>query len=183
VAERGRLIAEAQRSAQIEKERLLAAAAEEISKLHREGEAAIVRERATAEQAIIGRAGELAIDIAARLLGRLPPGLGLAAFLDELNQELHALPREAKEGFVSATTDHPIEVVTAVSPAKGEMEDIRRALHEVLGSEPPIAFRSDPAVIAGIELHGRTTIVRNSWRADLDRILEDLDVNKQRGRS
>jgi len=182
-AERSRLIVEARKSAEVEKERLVAVAAEEIAKLRREGEAAITRDRATAEQAIIARAGELAVDIATRLLGRLPPGLGLVAFLDGLNRELRALPREAKQGFMSATADHPIEVVTAVPPSKSEIEDVRHALQEALDSEPPIAFRSDPAVIAGIELHGRTAIVRNSWRADLDRIREELDVGRQRRRS
>jgi hypothetical protein len=33
-------------------------------------------------------------------------------------------------------------------------------------------------LIAGIELHGPATIVRNSWRADLDRIREELDRAK-----
>ena len=35
-------------------------------------------------------------------------------------------------------------------------------------------FRADPALIAGIEVHSRNTIVRNSWRADIDRIREEL---------
>ena len=56
-----------------------------------------------------------------------------------------------------------------------EMEQTRGALKEALGSEVQFEFCIDPALIAGIELHGRSTIMRNSWRADLDRIREELD--------
>ena len=60
------------------------------------------------------------------------------------------------------------------------MEHVRDAVSEALGSRLPIAFRGDVAVIAGIELHGRNTIVRNSWRADLDRIRTGLDTERHR---
>ena len=48
------------------------------------------------------------------------------------------------------------------------------ALNEAVRRELPVAFRSDPALIAGIELHGRNTIIRNNWQADLERIREEL---------
>ena len=44
--------------------------------------------------------------------------------------------------------------------------------------ELPFAFRTDPACIAGIELHSPNTIMRNSWRADLDRIRKELGRDK-----
>ena len=99
----------------------------------------------------------------------------MSAFLDGLCRELQALSSEAKASLASAAADHAIEVVTAAPLSKDEMEHVRDALKAALGSEPPFRFRTDPALIAGIELHSPNTIVRNSWRADLDRIRKELD--------
>jgi F-type H+-transporting ATPase subunit b len=178
-AERDRLIAEARKATRIEQQSLHLQAAQEIAKLRSEAAAAIARDRAAAEQAIIARASELAIEIAERLLGRLPPGIALAIFLDELCGALRALSPEARGSFTSAAVDHPIEVVTAAPLSNDEIEYIRGVLKESLGSDIPFKCRSNPALIAGIELHSRSTIVRNSWRADLDRIREELDRGKQ----
>ena len=175
-AERDRLLAEARKSAQLEKENLHAQSSQEIAKLHGEAEAAIARERTAAEQAIIARASELSLEIAQRLLGRLSSKITLSAFLDGLCQELRALSSEERESFTSVTVaDHAIEVVTAAPLSKGEMEHVRDALKGAVGSEPPFEFRIDPTLIAGIEVHSRNAIVRNSWRADLDRIRKELD--------
>ena len=57
------------------------------------------------------------------------------------------------------------------------------ALKEAFGRELPIAFRSDPSIIAGIELKGKNTIIRNSWRADLDRIRQELSRDEHLGQS
>lgn len=172
-AERDRLVAEARKSAEIEKANLLVQSSEEIAKLHSEAEATISRERTAAEQAIIARASELSVDIARRLLGRLRSRVALSAFLDELCRELRALPSEERERF-TAWTGHATEVVTAAPLSEEETAHIRDALKAAFGSELRCAFRTDPALIAGIELHSRNTIIRNSWQADLDRIREEL---------
>ncbi len=175
-AERDRLIAEARKSAQKEKANLLAQSSQEIAKLHSEAEAAIARDGIAAGQAIIARASELSVEIAQRLLGRFPSKIILSLFLDGLCQELRALSSEARDSFTSATAiDHAIEVVTAVPLSKEETGHVRDALKAALGSDLPFEFRTDPALIAGIEVHSRNAIVRNSWRADLDRIRKELD--------
>jgi F-type H+-transporting ATPase subunit b len=175
-AERDRLIAEARKSAQMEKANLLAQSSQEIAKLHSEAEAAIARDGIAAGQAIIARASELSVEIAQRLLGRFPSKIILSLFLDGLCHELRTLSSEERESLTSATVaDHAIEVVTAAPLSKGEMEHVRDALKAAVGSEPPFEFRIDPALIAGIEVHSRNAIVRNSWRADLDRIRKELD--------
>jgi len=172
-AERDRLIAEARKSAEIEKANLLVQSSEEIAKLRGEAEATITRDRTAAAQAIIARASELAVEIARRLLGRLPSKTTLSAFVGELCQTLRALPSEERERFTSAS-GHAIEVVTAAPLSEQETGHVRDALNAAFGSELPFEFRTDPALIAGIELHSRNTIVRNSWRADLGRIREEL---------
>ena len=180
-AERDQLLAEARKSAQLETVNLHAQSSQEIAKLHGEAEAAIAQERIAAEQAIIARASELSLEIGQRLLGRLSSKIILSAFLDGLCQELRALSSEGRESLTSATVaDHAIEVVTAAPLSKGEMEHVRDTLKAAVGSEPPFEFRIDPTLIAGIEVHSRNAIVRNSWRADLDRIRKELDRDEHR---
>ena len=182
--ERDRMIAEARKSAQIEKTNLLAQSSQEIAKLRSEADASIGRDRTAARQAIIARAIEVSIEIAQRLLGRLPSEITLAVFLDGLCQELRALSSEARESFTSLTAaGHKIEVVTAASLSKQETEQVLDALKAAFGSELAYEFRTDPALIAGIELHGRNSIVRNSWHADLDRIREELGRDEHPRRS
>lgn len=173
-AERDQLIAEAQQAARTERQNLLAQASREIAKLRGEAEAAIARDQAAAEQATVARASELAVDIAQRLLARLPSSDSLAAFLDGLWQKLRALSPEERTGFTSTVADRPVELVTATALSEAEIEQIPRALREMFGPDLRFALRSDPGLIAGVELHGPGTIVRNSWRADLDRIHEEL---------
>ena len=174
-AERDQLIAEARKSAKTEKDKLLAQTSQEIAKLRSEAKTAIAQDRSTAEQAIIARASELSLEIAQRLLGRLPSKLSLSAFLDGLCQEVRTLPSEARKSFTSATAaDHALEVVTATPLSEEETGHVRDALKAAFGSELPFEFRADPTLISGIELHSHHAVVRNSWRADLDRIREEL---------
>jgi F-type H+-transporting ATPase subunit b len=174
-SERDKLITEARKSAQIEKANLLAQASQEIAKLRSEAKAAIAQDRIAAEQAIIARASELSVEIAQRLLGRLPSKIALSAFLDGICQEVRALPSEARKSFTSSTAaDHAIEVVTAAPLSEEENGHVRDVLKVAFGSELPFEFRADAALIAGIELHSHHAVVRNSWRADLDRIREEL---------
>ena len=79
-AERELLIAEARKAAETEKANLLAKSSDEIAKQRIEAESAIARERATAEQAIVAHASELSIEIAQRLLKRLPVGVSFRRF-------------------------------------------------------------------------------------------------------
>jgi F-type H+-transporting ATPase subunit b len=173
-AERDRLIAAARIAAQSEKQSLIAQAIDDIAKLRGESEAKIARDRAAAERAVITRASALAVQIAQRLLGRFPPALSLAGFLDGLCRELRALSSEQKNDLIAAVIEQPVEVVTAAQLSDDQLEQVRGALKETLGSDIPFKCRVDPDLIAGIELHSRGMIVRNSWRADLERICEEL---------
>ncbi len=177
-AQRERLIAEAQAAAQLEKEKLLAQSVQEIGKLRSDEEAAIARDRMAAEQAIVSRASELSLDIARRLLMRLPPNTALSVFLDGLCQKLNALPPESKDSFAAAA-GHAIEVVAAAPLSQGEVAQVRAALDAALGAGLSLEFRSDPALIAGIELRSPGMIVSNTWQTDLDRIREELGRARQ----
>ena len=182
--ERDSLIAEARNAAQTEKQNLLAKSAQEIGKRDDEAQAAIARERAAAEAAIIDRASELSIDIAQHLLSRFPQREMLDAFVDEICREVRALSSAARERLAAAAaTGHPIEIVTAAPLSGGETQHVRVALEKAFGVELPLVFRSDPAIISGIELNGTNTIIRNSWRADLDRIRQELNRDQSHNQS
>jgi len=183
-AERDRLRADAQKSAKAEKANLLEQAAQDVAKLRRESEAAIARDRAAAEQQVVVHASTLSVDIARRLLERLPPKLTLEAFLADLCREIKNLPPEAHSGFVAAATSgRPIEVVTQAPLSNQDASHVRESLKEAFGQELPLTFRSDPKVLAGIELQGRNVILRNSWRADLDKIREELSGERHADKS
>jgi F-type H+-transporting ATPase subunit b len=174
-AGREALIAEARNAAQIEKQNLLAQSSEEIAKRRAAAETAIARDRAAAEQAIIDHAIELSIDVAQRLLARFQQRDVLPAFVDEICREVRAMSPEERAGFVAAgSTDHPIEIVTARPLSGEEMRHVHASLKEIFDAELSLAFRSDPTIIAGIELRGKNAIIRDSWRADLDRIRQEL---------
>jgi F-type H+-transporting ATPase subunit b len=174
-AERERLLAEAGKSAKMEKAKLLEQASQDIAKRRRESEAAITRDRAAAEQQVIDHASTLSMDIARRLLERLPPNLALQAFLAALCGEVKKLSPEARSGFAAAATSgRSIEVVTQAPLSDQDASHVRDALQEAFGQKLPLTFRSDPKLLAGIELQGHNVILRNSWRADLDKIREEL---------
>jgi F-type H+-transporting ATPase subunit b len=172
--ERDRLFAEARKAAEAEKASLLAQSSAEIDKLHNEAKAAMARERAAAGQAILAHAGELSIDIARRLLSRLPTESTFSVFLEGACRELQGLAADVRNSSFVPGTGGAVDVVTAAPLSGPQMTLVRDALARVLGVEPGLTFRTDPTLIAGIELHGRNIIVRNCWRADLDRISAEL---------
>ena len=183
-AERDQLLAEAQKSALTEKAKLLQQASQDAAKLRCESEAMIARDRTAAEKQVVDHASTLSVDIARRLLARLPANFALDAFLAALCDEIGKLPSEALSGFAAAATSgRPIEVVTPAPLSKKEMSQVRDALKQAFGQELPLAFRSEPKLLAGIELQGHNVMLRNSWRADLERIREELSRERHANKS
>jgi F-type H+-transporting ATPase subunit b len=174
-AGRDRLLAEAQKAAQAEKNKLEQEVARDAAKLRRESETAIARDRAAAEKQIMEHASALSVDIARRLLERMPPNFALEAFLTVLCDEIGKLSVDVRTAFLAATTDRPIEVLTRGPLSERETNRVRDTLMQAFGTELPFTFRGDANVLAGIELHGHNVFLRNSWRADLERIRQELN--------
>jgi F-type H+-transporting ATPase subunit b len=173
--ERDKVIAEAHAAAETERAALLAKANDEMTKLRAEAAAAISRDRLAMEKTLIDRVRSLSVDIARRLLGRVGPAAGVDVFLAGLCQQMTALPPQERTAFSQTSEGDGLEIVTAAPLTPDATERVRRAVGEALGGAPSLVFRSDPAVIAGIELHSRHAVVRNSWRNDLERIREELN--------
>lgn len=173
--QRDRLMAEARKAADAEKTSLLAAFARENEQHRQDATLAIAKERAAMQRALLDGASELSVDIARRLLERLPADTGFSAFLAGLGVELNGLPAEARDGLAAADRDHPLEVVTAAALDEQQAARLRDVLRKALGGEPPMKLSRDPALIAGFEIRGRNVVVRNNWRSDLAHIREELD--------
>ena len=174
-ARRLELLEAAGKEAKAEKARLLGEASQEAAKTRDAAAAAAQRERADAEGALLQHAGELSLEIARRLLARLPGDAGLAAFADGLCREIRALPPEARVGLTpAAAPGEPLELWSASDLSHEQQNIVRERLAGALGFEPRLAFRRNEALMAGLELRGPTTIVHNNWRSDLDRIREEL---------
>ncbi len=165
--EREAMLARARAQAEEDRAALLAQAAKDAEALRRAGQAAVEAERAAAARAWRERAGRLAVDIAARLAARLRGEAVQAAFLEFLLREIEALPAAARGAAA-------LELVSAGEISAAARADIATRIAAVLGGAPEISFRTEPALIAGLELRGAHLRISNSWRADLDNILQDI---------
>ncbi len=167
-----------------ERAAILAAAQAEAAKLHAAAEteaasAAKALEAATrarlgteaeAERAALrAQAVALGVRIAERLVARLDTPALRAAFLDGTVRELATLPAELRQSMraLSVTTPAPL-------PPEEQVACAARLRTALGGGEVAIDFAVNPALLAGLELSGGMLSLRNTWRADLERIQAEL---------
>ncbi len=170
--EREAILAAAQEEAEREAALRRDEAAKQAASFEAAARAAIESERAAAERAWAEQAARLAVEIAGRLAARLDSAAVRAAFLDWLIIAIRALPDEKRRA--AGTDGGVLEAISATPIDPLEQELARKRIAEALGSEPQIVFKTDPSLIAGLELGGPHLAVSNSWRADLARILADI---------
>jgi F-type H+-transporting ATPase subunit b len=170
-AERTRLLAAARADAGEENKRLVAAAEAEAEKIRHAAEADAARLDDAHNRALHARAEELAVTVASRLLERLPPRDAQGAFLDGLVASLKTMAPAARAALNSG---QDIVILTASPLDDAAQARIGTELEAALGTGLKLTFRTDPAVIAGIELESADLRLCNSWREDLARIREEL---------
>ena len=132
----------------------------------------IEKDQENAKQVWADRSSQLAVDIAGRLAHRLDGPAVQAAFLDWLVTAIQALPADQRH----AAGGSALEAVSAEALSPADQARTGALIAKAFGSGdavPHIAFTVDPALIAGLELHGDHFTVGNSWRADLAAILAD----------
>jgi F-type H+-transporting ATPase subunit b len=151
---------------------LLATAQADADKLRAAAKAQIEAERRAEAVAAEDRAGKLAIDIATKLLDRLPREARVSAFINGIASGLAKLPEGTRASVGADGTSVHLTIARAVTPQ--EEEACRKALSEVLGHPVAVEVSVDPSLIAGIELEAAHAIVRNSFRADLIRLKSEL---------
>lgn len=118
------------------------------------------------------RASRLAVDIAAKLLDRLPDGTRVSGFIDSLATGVAQLPEAARAGLGAHGVAPTLVAARALSPQ--EQERCRTMLATCLKRNVALRFEVDPQLIAGLELRSPHALVRNSFSAELARIRETL---------
>lgn len=170
-AQRASLIDAARTEAEAHKAKLLDLAAQDAGRLKDETSASLVRMREQARQEVGEEASRLALQIARRLVTRLPEEVQISAFLPGLCESLAALPT-ATQNRIAADGAARINAPRALTPA--ETKAIEGQVSDTLGRAVTIDVTIDPALVAGLELNAETATVRNHLGADLDRIKEEL---------
>lgn len=127
----------------------------------------VQEDRETAQKETESQAADLAMKIAARLLGRLNSATTQSAFLSQLIEAIADIPT----ADLSALLDDPkgIEVVTA-SDIAPDHKAIEKALQKALSGKPKLNFITDTNLIGGLELRSAHFTLHNSWQADLKQI-------------
>src|SRR5712671_2802094 len=169
---RSEALKEAEAEAGTAKAALLATAQAEADKLRAAAAAEIEARRRTEALAVEDRAGRLAVDIAGKLLDRLPRESRVAAFIDGIATGLAKLPEGTRASLGADGTSVRLTAARAVTPE--EVEACRKAIASVLGHPVLLEVAVEPELIAGIELEAPHAVVRNSFRADLVRLKSGL---------
>jgi len=167
--DRGEALQEAAAEANTEKAAILTEAREEADRLRDTVREDAERTRLDEAAKANARASQLAVDIAAKVLRRLPDAARVAGFIDGLAEAVAALPEATRSGIGSV-----VHLRAARALTETEISDCRAALIRVLGSDIEIVVVVDPGLIAGLELDTPHAVVRDSFRADLDRIATAL---------
>lgn len=175
--EREAILATANEAAERVRAMRLEAAERDAAFLEGAAKVAIEKERKVAEKAWAERASQLAVEIAERLVARLDGPAVRAAFLDWLVEEIRALPAPTRDTMMANGVT--LEAISATALGTADQEHYRKLIGEAFGAHPQIAFKADPALIAGLELHGPHFVVSNSWRDDLTRILAELTHDRR----
>jgi F-type H+-transporting ATPase subunit b len=170
--ERDAILAAAHEAAERVRTARLDEVEKETADLHAVAQAAIEKEKESADKAWTERASRLAVEIAHRLIARLDGQAVRAAFLDWLLEEIRTLPDPARQAVAANGVE--LEAISATPLEPADQERYRGLIAEAFGAHPQIAFKADPALIAGLELRGPHFVVNNSWRADLTKIVADL---------
>lgn len=177
-AEAERIRAAAQDFARTERDAMLKQAQDDIAQASARAQQEARAAREAMRQDLERDAGQLAASIAARLLQRLPAEATSTAFLPSLQTAITGLTEAERAGL--SGTDAPLAVVSAASLPPPCREQIASLLSTTLGISPTLSWQVDPSLIAGIELHGPRCVLRNSLRADLDRIAGTLHAEAGR---
>jgi F-type H+-transporting ATPase subunit b len=170
-ASRAAMLKQAAEEAAARREAALATAKEEADLVRSAAETEIRWARAVEETAASDRSARLAVDVARKLMARLPDSARVDGFVDGLATAMASLPQASHDDFAAA--DKP----TLTAPRRltaAETDACHDALARALGWPVDFTVRVDPAVIAGLELETPHAVVRNSFREDLKRIVEEL---------
>ena len=169
-AARDNVLRQAGEDAEAQRAAALASAREDVDQMRAAAETEMRWTRAAEEAAASDRSAKLAVDIAGKMLARLPDSARVDGFIDGLAKALASLPEASRDGIDAATPR-----LSAPRPLTAqETQSCRDAFAAALGRPLDFVVAVDPGLIAGLELETPHAVVRNSFRNDLSRIVEEL---------
>jgi F-type H+-transporting ATPase subunit b len=174
--ERGRILAAARAESERAGAAILAEAAKQAAALVEAAKADVAKDVDAATSAWASRSSDLAVDIAKRLAARLNGSAVRVAFLDWALAAIRALPATARQ--VAPGTSITLEATSATPLDPAEQKRAIQLIGDAFGAPVDIAFKTDPDLIAGLEIRADHLVVSNSWRADLTHILAKLAHDK-----
>lgn len=168
---RDEVLRQAAADAEIQCAAAVAVARADAEQLRVSAEADMRSARAAGAAAASARAIALAVDIAAKLVARLPDSALVESFIDGLAEALASLPAATRDG-IGVSGRARLTAPRALTPQ--EAQSCRDALARALGRPLDFVVATDASLIAGLELETPHAVVRNSIRSDLNRIVEEL---------
>jgi F-type H+-transporting ATPase subunit b len=108
---------------------------------------------------------DLGAEFAQRLLAEVPMQLRAEAWIERIEQHIHALEKSDRDGLAHQLADgKSLSVITAASLPVTTAKIWRDRLRHVLGDSITISFDVNPELLAGAELHFPTAVLRFSWQ-------------------
>ncbi|MGE4304954.1 MAG: F0F1 ATP synthase subunit delta [Novosphingobium sp.] len=172
MANRDALLKAAIAEANTQKQAILEAAKNAAEKVVRDAAAAAAEARSQEARRNGDRSSRLAIDIAERLLDRLPESARVHGFVAGLAEAIGTLPEGVRAGL--GADGKPICLRVARPLSDTENKACNDAIERSLGRSVKLDVQVDPSLIAGLELEAPEVVVRNSFRDDLDKIATEL---------
>lgn len=172
IAARDAVVEQARKDGEAERVAMIAAGRKEIAAQQLAASAAIAQERTGTQARLEEEAGQLATDIAARLLAPTASALPLDAFLSQLGQALAALPQATRVGIGAG--DAPVALTSAQALDEAARTAVTAAISRALDRPVKLAFSVDPGLLAGLRLSDDMAQVDANLRADLDRVQVEL---------
>lgn len=169
---RAEAIRAAEQDASVRKEVLIDAARMEAGQLLQTAQNEIAKSREAESEAASDRASKLSVDIAARLMDRMPASARLAGFTEGLFEAVAALPAETRAELGAKGASIPVTAPRAL--AESEIGALEAGLGRALGRAVHVQVRVDADLLAGFEIETAHARVRNSLRADLEAIRNKL---------
>jgi F-type H+-transporting ATPase subunit b len=170
-AGRDNVLRQAAQEAEAQRAAALASAREEVDQMRAAAETDMRWIRAAEEADASDRSAKLAVDIASKLLARLPDSARVEGFVAGMAEALASLPETSRNALGAGGAPR----LTAPRPLTAEeVQSCRDAFAKTLGRPLDFAVAVDPGLIAGLELETPHVVVRNSFRSDLARIVEEL---------
>lgn len=163
--------AEARKKAILEDARKAAAA------IARKSKADAAKAAEEGRKAQVGKATELAVVIARRLLANLPDDARVSGYPERLQPALTSLGAEEREAL--AADPEPLRLVAPGTLTKAELAAVTKAIRAAIPGATAPGVDLDETLIAGLELTSRHEVVHNSLDYDLGRIAEALEQNDQ----